>query len=238
MLGLWRQERSASGLPARPGAVGPGRPAPIVLKVIPWKHPFEKAGDQDSLDHIFMHIWYTRPTITAETTGATTTVSALGAASTTAAPELLGTVRRAPSGRSRSHPSPRAQTEAVAHEGARTEATTRCWLQRGTAERFRSHAARLAAGGRPPAAASDLSLPKGLGSVVHQLGCTGMRSRSRRGRQVAYDRLSGHGWQGVKRESGREGTCSSRPRTLIVGVSTPPEPASGVVPHWARRIFI
>ena len=48
MLGLWRQERSASGLPARPGAVGPGGPAPIVLKVIPWKHPFEKADDDDS----------------------------------------------------------------------------------------------------------------------------------------------------------------------------------------------
>ena len=60
----------------------------------------------------------------------------------------------------------------------------RCSVQ-GTAELNRSHAARLAAGGRLPLAAGKLSLPKGLGSVVHQLGCTGMWIWSRRGRQVA-----------------------------------------------------
>ena len=69
-LGLWRQERSASGLPARPGAVGPGGPAPIVLKVISWTYPFEKAGHDDSPYEIFIHMWVTLPTILASTTGA------------------------------------------------------------------------------------------------------------------------------------------------------------------------
>ena len=36
--------------------VGPSGPVPIILKVIWWEHPFEKADDDYSLDQIFMHM--------------------------------------------------------------------------------------------------------------------------------------------------------------------------------------
>ena len=60
---IWCQEQSSSGPPACPVAVGPDGPAPIVLNVILWNDPFEKAGNEYGLDQLFMHIWYTRPTV-------------------------------------------------------------------------------------------------------------------------------------------------------------------------------
>ena len=70
-------------------------------------------------------------------------------------------------------------------------------------------------------------------------GTGGLCTSVRRTRGGEYVHMHGacEGTREGERSSGGH-ICSSGPRTLIVGVSTPPEPACGVVPHSARWIFI
>ena len=127
----------------------------------------------------------------------------LPSASTTTAPGVACSGQRALRRPSRASANPTGQTEASARQTTSPTASTRCWLQQGTAKRNRSHAARLAAGGRSPATASHLSLPKGLGSTACQPRGTGMRSRSRRGRQVACREALGAWMAGSERDGSR-----------------------------------
>jgi hypothetical protein len=118
---------------------------------------------------------------------------ALPSASATTAPGVPCPLRRALRPTSRASAGPTGQTEASAPQPLPSAATTRCRPHAAHCRANRERAAGLAAGGRPPAAAGELSLPKRFGSVVYQLGCRGRRIRSRRGRQVTCREAVGAG---------------------------------------------
>ena len=152
-------------------------------------------------------------------------------ANATSALHELSTVRTSLSARPRASARPPSQSQAQARKGRRADGCTLGRQLWGTAER-KSLARRPARrGGRRPV---EQACQEGQQACCVSHGAWVERG----GGEVARS----HGMHGAERERSRRAGERARvragPRTLIVGVSTPPEPASGVVPHWARRIFI